>query len=222
MRATGDGRYGGAPAHRGLEGQGAGPYTAESFDALSRAAHALVARQYQLYNDELLPAFAEHGIHVISHGKRNAAQRKWVHEYFEREVRPLLIPVALDPAHPFPQVANKSLNFIVKLSGKDAFGRENPIAILKVPRPTDKVPFVEQTYSAGAVCLSLLNAAAAAGWGANWLTGWPAYDEEFRAKGLRLAPGETVAGVIHVGTPTAEAPDRPRPDVEGLTTWVEA
>ena len=117
-----------------LEGQGTGPYTAESFDALSRAAHALVARQYQLYNDELLPAFAEHGIHVISHGKRNAAQRKWVHEYFEREVRPLLIPVALDPAHPFPQVANKSLNFIVKLSGKDAFGRENPIAILKVPR----------------------------------------------------------------------------------------
>ncbi|MBO9645524.1 MAG: polyphosphate kinase 1, partial [Pseudacidovorax sp.] len=117
-----------------LEAQGTGPYTAESFDALSAAAHALVARQYQLYNDELLPAFAEHGIHVISHGKRNAAQRKWVQEYFEREVRPLLIPVALDPAHPFPQVANKSLNFIVKLSGKDAFGRENPIAILKVPR----------------------------------------------------------------------------------------
>ncbi len=117
-----------------LEGQGSGPYTAESFDALSEAAHDLVARQYALYNDELLPAFAEHGIHVISHGKRNPAQRKWVHEYFEREVRPLLIPVALDPAHPFPQVANKSLNFIVKLSGKDAFGRENPIAILKVPR----------------------------------------------------------------------------------------
>lgn len=117
-----------------LEGQGTGPYTAESFDALSAAAHSLVARQYQLYNDELLPAFAEHGIHVISHGKRNAAQRKWVQEYFEREVRPLLIPVALDPAHPFPQVANKSLNFIVKLAGKDAFGRENPIAILKVPR----------------------------------------------------------------------------------------
>ncbi len=113
-----------------LEGQGSGPYTAESFDALSEAAHDLVARQYALYNDELLPAFAEHGIHVISHGKRNPAQRKWVHEYFEREVRPLLIPVALDPAHPFPQVANKSLNFIVKLSGKDAFGRENPIAIL--------------------------------------------------------------------------------------------
>jgi polyphosphate kinase len=55
-------------------------------------------------------------------------------EYFEREVRPLLIPVGLDPAHPFPQVANKSLNFIVRLGGKDAFGRENEIAIVKVPR----------------------------------------------------------------------------------------
>ena len=62
------------------------------------------------------------------------AQRRWVHAYFEREVRPLLIPVGLDPAHPFPQVANKSLNFIVRLGGKDAFGRENEIAIVKVPR----------------------------------------------------------------------------------------
>ncbi|RYF61239.1 MAG: polyphosphate kinase 1 [Comamonadaceae bacterium] len=117
-----------------VAGDQLGNYTASSFEALSAAAHALVSRQYELYNDALLPAFAEHGIHVISHGKRNAAQRKWVQDYFEREVRPLLIPVGLDPAHPFPQVANKSLNFIVRLSGKDAFGRENPIAILKVPR----------------------------------------------------------------------------------------
>jgi polyphosphate kinase len=64
----------------------------------------------------------------------NGAQRRWVDQYFEREVRPLLIPVGLDPSHPFPQVANKSLNFIVRLGGKDAFGRENEIAIVKVPR----------------------------------------------------------------------------------------
>ncbi len=81
-----------------------------------------------------MPAFARKGIAIVSHGERNAAQKAWVHEYFEREVRPLLIPVGLDPAHPFPQVANKSLNFIVRLSGKDAFGRENEIAIVKVPR----------------------------------------------------------------------------------------
>ncbi len=111
-----------------------GPYTAESFEALSAAAHDLVARQYAVYNDELLPAFAKKHIRIVSHGDRNAAQKRWVREYFEREVRPLLIPVGLDPAHPFPQVANKSLNFIVRLSGRDAFGRENDIAIVKVPR----------------------------------------------------------------------------------------
>jgi polyphosphate kinase len=116
-----------------------GTYTTESFERLAEAAHSLVGRQYALYNDELMPTFAKHGIHIISHGERNAAQRKWVSEYFEREVRPLLIPVGLDPAHPFPQVANKSLNFIVRLGGKDAFGRENPIQIVKVPRVLPRV-----------------------------------------------------------------------------------
>ena len=111
-----------------------GVYTAESFTALSGAAHDMVASQYALYNDDLLPEFARHGIRIVSHGERNAAQRRWVKAYFEREVRPLLIPVGLDPSHPFPQVANKSLNFIVRLSGHDAFGRENEIAIVKVPR----------------------------------------------------------------------------------------
>jgi len=117
-----------------LAGEHKGNYNVESFERLADAAHALVDRQYALYNDELIPAFAAKGIQIISHGERNAVQRKWVHDYFEREVRPLLIPVGLDPAHPFPQVANKSLNFIVRLGGTDAFGRENPIAILKVPR----------------------------------------------------------------------------------------
>jgi polyphosphate kinase len=111
-----------------------GLYTVQSFELLSRAIHDLVARQYALYNNELMPAFEKQGIKIISHGERNAAQREWVSRYFEREVRPLLIPVGLDPSHPFPQVANKSLNFIVRLGGHDAFGRENDIAIVKVPR----------------------------------------------------------------------------------------
>ncbi|MBE7941280.1 MULTISPECIES: polyphosphate kinase 1 [Ramlibacter] len=111
-----------------------GEYTVDSFAALSQAAHSLVERQYALYNDELIPAFAREGVQILSHGERNTAQKAWVRDYFEREVRPLLIPVGLDPAHPFPQVANKSLNFIVRLGGKDAFGRENEIAIVKVPR----------------------------------------------------------------------------------------
>ena len=111
-----------------------GIITVQTFEALAAAAHLLVERQYALYNDELTPAFAKEGIAIVSHGDRNPAQKKWVADYFDREVRPLLIPVGLDPAHPFPQVANKSLNFIVHLSGKDAFGRENEIAIVKVPR----------------------------------------------------------------------------------------
>ena len=117
-----------------LSNEQKGTYTAQSFKALSAAAHDMVARQYALYNDELLPAFGQQGIRIVSHGERNPAQRRWVKAYFERAVRPLLIPVGLDPSHPFPQVANKSLNFIVRLGGRDAFGRENEIAIVKVPR----------------------------------------------------------------------------------------
>ena len=94
------------------------------------------------------------------------------------------------------------------------------VAVVQVPRPTEKVPLIEQTYSAGAVCLQLLNAATAAGWGANWLTGWPVSDPVFRAEGLGLSPEETVAGIIHIGTPSAETPDRPRPDLSRLVTWV--
>ena len=112
----------------------AGTYSVQSFARLARSVHELVDRQYALYNEQLLPAFGRQGIHIVAHGERNAAQRRWVHQYFEQEVRPLLIPVALDPSHPFPQVANKSLNFIVRLSGHDAFGRANEIAIVKVPR----------------------------------------------------------------------------------------
>jgi len=134
-----------------------GSYTVASFEALADAAHALVVRQYALYNDELMPTFARHGIHIISHGERNAAQRKWVQEYFDREVRPLLIPVGLDPAHPFPQVANKSLNFIVRLGGKDAFGRENPIAILKVPRVLPRLIRMPAKVSGGKILFVALS-----------------------------------------------------------------
>jgi polyphosphate kinase len=102
--------------------------------SLSEAVHRLVDEQYALFNDVLMPAFAKEGVRILSHGERTLAQHQWVKTFFEREVQPLLLPVGLDPAHPFPQVANKSLNFIVRLSGKDAFGRDNEIAIVKVPR----------------------------------------------------------------------------------------
>ena len=116
-----------------------GAYTVMSFERLSESLHRLVDRQYALYNEALIPALDECGIKIVSHGNRTAAQRQWVKQYFQREIRPLLVPVGLDPSHPFPLVANKSLNFIVRLSGNDAFGRANEIAIVKVPRVVPRV-----------------------------------------------------------------------------------
>jgi polyphosphate kinase len=104
-----------------------------------RTAHALVADIYRTLNDEVLPAMAGAGIRLLRQAERNAAQRAWVADYFRREVKPLLSPIGLDPAHPFPQVVNKSLNFIVELSGSDAFGRETAIAIVKAPHQLPRV-----------------------------------------------------------------------------------
>lgn len=94
------------------------------------------------------------------------------------------------------------------------------VAVVHVPRPTDKIPAIEQVLSTGAVCLALLNAALAAGWGANWLTGFAAHDAAFGREGLGLQPGEWVAGFVHIGTETATPPDRPRPDLGAITTWM--
>jgi nitroreductase len=96
------------------------------------------------------------------------------------------------------------------------------VVVVAAPKVQDKVPLIEQTYSAGAVCLTLVQAALAAGWGANWLSGWPVYDREFVERGLGLAPEESVAGVIHLGTEIAPSSDRPRPDPLALTSWVGA
>jgi len=104
----------------------------------------------------------------------------------------------------------------------DQFGNADlAIAVISSPKPTDKIPQIEQVYSAGAVCLALVNAALAAGWGANWLSGWASHDRTFITEGLRLASHETVAGFIHIGTETNPPPERPRPDLDAITTWVD-
>lgn len=107
--------------------------------AVARAAHELIDEQYALFNEEVMPALGREGIVVLNHADRNEAQRNWVERFFETQVRPLLVPVSLDPSHPFPLVANKSLNFIARVGGRDAFGRENQIAIVKVPRVLPRV-----------------------------------------------------------------------------------
>jgi polyphosphate kinase len=120
------------------------------------AAHELIDEQYAVFNDLIMPALAEQGIVVINHAERNAAQREWVAGFFDAQVRPLLVPVSLDPSHPFPQVANKSLNFIAQLDGRDAFGRDNQIAIVKVPRVLPRVIRLPQEVSGGRQCFVLL------------------------------------------------------------------
>ena len=95
------------------------------------------------------------------------------------------------------------------------------VAVVAVPKPSETIPVIEQHLSAGAACLQLLNAALAAGWGANWLTGWAAHDADFCARGLGLAPGEFVAGMIHIGTEGAPPPERPRPDLGAIVSWAD-
>lgn len=93
------------------------------------------------------------------------------------------------------------------------------VVVIESPVESPKVPDIEQTYSAGAVALSLLNAALAAGWGANWLTGWPSHDRVFVETGLGLAEHERVVGIIHIGTEQIAPPERPRPSIEDKVTW---
>jgi len=94
------------------------------------------------------------------------------------------------------------------------------IAVVSSPVVSEKIPDYEQTLSAGAVCLALLNAALASGWGANWLSGWASHDPDFVQAELGLEPHEHIAGFVHLGTEKAAPPERPRPDLRQKTTWV--
>jgi polyphosphate kinase len=106
---------------------------------VSADARKLIDDQYRLLNLQILPALAENGVRLLGRADRSPAERGWVADFFLREVRPLLTPIGLDPAHPFPQIVNKSLNFIVELSGRDAFGRDTAIAVVKAPRLLPRV-----------------------------------------------------------------------------------
>ncbi len=96
------------------------------------------------------------------------------------------------------------------------------VVVISCPKPAPKVPEVEQLLSAGALCLGIVNAAEAAGWGASWLTGWPAHDAAFAARAFGCTADERIVGIVHIGTPPPDAPDRPRPELAQLITWVEA
>lgn len=94
------------------------------------------------------------------------------------------------------------------------------VVVIGSPKPSDKIPEIEQTLAVGAVCVSLVNAALASGWGAVWLSNWLAHDRAFGEQAFGLEANEWVAGLIHIGTPGATPMERPRPDVEALTKWL--
>ncbi len=111
----------------------------EYLKEVAHEAHHLVEEQYKIFNEVVGPDLRDAGVHILNHAHRNEAQRAWVADFFHKQVQPLLVPIGLDPSHPFPQVANKTLNFIVRLGGRDAFGRDNDIAIVRIPRVLPRV-----------------------------------------------------------------------------------
>ncbi|WP_126444848.1 polyphosphate kinase 1 [Sulfuricystis multivorans] len=111
----------------------------EVFRLVTREAHRLIEEQYALLNQVILPALRKEGICFFRRSEWTEAQEAWIHDYFRREVMPVLTPIGLDPAHPFPRVLNKSLNFAVELEGTDAFGRAGGAAIVQAPRALPRV-----------------------------------------------------------------------------------
>ena len=111
----------------------------EQLAKISNGAHALVTEQYRTLTEVLIPALAKQDVHFIRRTHWNDAQQTWVKNYFQEQLQPVLSPIGLDPAHPFPRILNKSLNFIVTLKGKDAFGRESRRAVVQAPRSLPRV-----------------------------------------------------------------------------------
>jgi polyphosphate kinase len=111
----------------------------EQLTAIHERAQRLVADQYHCLNEVLMPALREKGIRLLNRAEWNEELERWLEQYFEREIEPVLSPLGLDPARPFPRIQNKSLNFIVRLQGKDAFGRDSELAIVQAPRSLPRV-----------------------------------------------------------------------------------
>ncbi len=101
---------------------------------ISEIAHRQIERQYAILNERILPELVAHGIRIVRRTQWTHKQKLWVRRYFREEVAPLVTPIGLDPTHPFPLLVNKSLNFIVRLDGVDAFGRDSGLAIVPAPR----------------------------------------------------------------------------------------
>lgn len=116
-----------------------GLHPQEVLKIISERCRAAIEQQYRLFNDDLLPALAAENIHFIAREKWTAPQVQWIKHYFRQQVAPVMTPIGLDLAHPFPRLVNKSLNFIVSLEGKDAFGRQLGLAVVPAPKSLPRI-----------------------------------------------------------------------------------
>lgn len=122
---------------------------AEVLSRVSETAHRFVEEQYNVWNDMIIPALAKDKIRLLRRSQWKPLPSRWIHRYFKDEVLPVLSPIGLDPAHPFPKVLNKNLYFIISLDGKDAFGRESGLAIVQAPRSLPRVVQIPAKYNCG-------------------------------------------------------------------------
>lgn len=129
----------------------------EQLDQVYTSAHELVLDQYHTLNEEIIPALAESGIHFLRRTHWSEAQALWVKQFFRRELLPLLTPLGLDPAHPFPRILNKSLNFVVSLEGTDDYGREAWMAIVQAPRALPRIIRMDEEAAGSVDCFVFLS-----------------------------------------------------------------
>jgi len=106
---------------------------------ISAVTHKAISEQYRILNEDILPALAQEDIRYLKRDELTPEQSAWMKQYFTEQVSPVLTPISIDPAHPFPRLVNKSLNFIATLEGKDAFGRDINLAIVPAPRSLPRV-----------------------------------------------------------------------------------
>lgn len=129
----------------------------EALKRISEKARGLINDQYRLLNEELIPELAREKIHIIRRADWEAKQTRWIRRYFRHELLPVLSPIGLDPAHPFPKVLNKNLYFIVALEGKDAFGRDSGFAIVQAPRSLPRIIQLPAEQAGGGFAFVLLS-----------------------------------------------------------------
>lgn len=119
----------------------------QTLDQIRQQTLQIVDAQYRTLNQVILPALQQEGVRFLRRENWTARQTRWLESYFQRELKPVLSPLGLDPVHPFPRILNKSLNFAVQLDGKDAFGREGEMALVRAPRSLPRIIQVPKSYA---------------------------------------------------------------------------